>query len=823
MSLYLLLLLLPLTSSYNITSTLLLPYTCPSPPLSSDPIDLFRNYLLDGRSFNCTQGTEVTSLKSYGLIAIQKDLEYINYDTSEDPIEDSTTIEDETKKKIALKFLSPLYLLNATLPNTTSPDLKTLANIITSFPSTHLKIYASKPTRKTDPQGYSIYKNFTKLLKQTEVDNISTLQYSSDCLITLNGLQLKNVCGGSSLPPLSSSLGLPIKSSGLDFEGFIKVFESEEKLMEKLGDMNVDKDILYLEKKESPVRWDVARGLSNYTFYLNDIEKDPQYQSLPSSTLEAYLNPYSQTFPAVKRNIITTLISAGEGEIIYQLLRSYPIRINTFLPNTKRGNELVCVLNKLKDKGLGRREVNAKLILSYYDSDFEDLRKFGDDVGIDLGECEDVKRPAYFESLRLRNINSNYSYINGRRTEHDLTSIMRTLNSEVEWIKDKIRDKKITDTKPKSVLGWVTIKGVKEYIPEGKVGGMVFEVGGGEGCVFEEIGEWEYEVMKSEMSYINFYGHNFTYRECVTPQNLKDVITKYGNDITHYNKFFTSNSPKLKNWLEFIHDPGSGINVKYLTQSRIPDLNNHPSSLTSFHVSKPHSKNIISCYLDPITIESQRGMSICNLFSHHFNVKVFYTPKLQYAKYTSYSVPVNRYYGLKNLEGVEGLTSLEIDYSDGLDVRRSGGDKDVDSIRCGKECEIEVEYIVKGIVIHGQAYYSNKTAAKGLQISIYDERDEFIGDTRVMDNLGYWQLKVVKSGEYRIKGKGVEEVIKVEGLGGEYVFLNVEEGEEIASFQQDVVVEEEGSELETINIFSVCTGHLYERFMKIMMLSVTQR
>ncbi|GMH62627.1 hypothetical protein TL16_g03518 [Triparma laevis f. inornata] len=215
-------------------------------------------------------------------------------------------------------------------------------------------------------------------------------------------------------------------------------------------------------------------------------------------------------------------------------------------------------------------------------------------------------------------------------------------------------------------------------------------------------------------------------------------------------------------------------------------------------------------------------MSICNLFSHHFNVKVFYTPKLQYAKYTSYSVPVNRYYGLKNLEGVEGLTSLEIDYSDGSDVRRSGGDKDVDSIRCGKECEIEVEYIVKGIVIHGQAYYSNKTAAKGLQISIYDERDEFIGDTRVMDNLGYWQLKVMKSGEYRIKGKGVEEVIKVEGLGGEYVFLNVAEGEEIASFQQDAVVEEEGSELETINIFSVCTGHLYERFMKIMMLSVTQ-
>ena len=65
-------------------------------------------------------------------------------------------------------------------------------------------------------------------------------------------------------------------------------------------------------------------------------------------------------------------------------------------------------------------------------------------------------------------------------------------------------------------------------------------------------------------------------------------------------------------------------------------------------------------------------------------------------------------------------------------------------------------------------------------------------------------------------------VVKNKGKENESLQDEVKEQKETQSFWSSLKEKMEGSKEEVINIFSVASGHLYERFLRIMMYSVTK-
>lgn len=193
-----------------------------------------------------------------------------------------------------------------------------------------------------------------------------------------------------------------------------------------------------------------------------------------------------------------------------------------------------------------------------------------------------------------------------------------------------------------------------------------------------------------------------------------------------------------------------------------------------------------------------------------------------------------------------------------------------------------VEYGLSSLLIFGQCYEASGSPPNGLQLiltpnaqSTSDEttaaleididgttsREEpsevskplHYSDTLVMKTVGYWQLRA-NAGVWNIqiaedsKGASIFDFVEATLSGGrikvnkgsasrgkkivmtdfvnrgDMLFVQRRPGMEQESLFYDN--KENGiqsSANETINVFSLATGHLYERFLKIMMLSVTKR
>ena len=185
-----------------------------------------------------------------------------------------------------------------------------------------------------------------------------------------------------------------------------------------------------------------------------------------------------------------------------------------------------------------------------------------------------------------------------------------------------------------------------------------------------------------------------------------------------------------------------------------------------------------------------------------------------------------------------------------------------------RETGINAIYELKNILIDGHARDISQGNARGVQIILGTEQNPHVVDTIVMANLGYLQLKanpgvwtlnlkgrsreifelqsvgsegwssrdveaigtdvVLTSFEgvtlyprvVRRNGKEAEDVLEAEMNGG---FLNQAEkfvGKWKSKLMGSTAVEKIGSTQADINIFSVASGHLYERFIYIMILSV---
>jgi UDP-glucose:glycoprotein glucosyltransferase len=222
----------------------------------------------------------------------------------------------------------------------------------------------------------------------------------------------------------------------------------------------------------------------------------------------------------------------------------------------------------------------------------------------------------------------------------------------------------------------------------------------------------------------------------------------------------------------------------------------------------------------------------------------------------------------------------------GDDAKNDGGDFSMKDLRDQAHLTTVV-YALKSLLVFGQCYESKGGPPNGLQLTLVREADlglrqlsaryievgmdgallesptSHIGrsgsgdysDTLVMKNVGYWQLRAnpglwTLSVAKESKGATLFDMVDGEALSGRLVikkeaspknltkmivlkdfvnrgeFLVVERKPGVnpkASLFYDEKQKGNGDEDDTIHVFSLATGHLYERFLKIMMLSVTKR
>jgi UDP-glucose:glycoprotein glucosyltransferase len=186
----------------------------------------------------------------------------------------------------------------------------------------------------------------------------------------------------------------------------------------------------------------------------------------------------------------------------------------------------------------------------------------------------------------------------------------------------------------------------------------------------------------------------------------------------------------------------------------------------------------------------------------------------------------------------------------------------------GRRHITRVEYGLNSLVFYGQCYEARGGPPNGLQLSLtkssnrglaipssvgstQQEDADYYSDTLVMKTVGYWQLRATPGvWDLSIKknsrgseiydvvdGSMSNRVVKVKGgaannstkrlvmndfvSSSELLLVQRRKGfEKTSIFSDDQIAE--GND-DVINVFSLATGHLYERFLKIMMLSVTKR
>ena len=224
------------------------------------------------------------------------------------------------------------------------------------------------------------------------------------------------------------------------------------------------------------------------------------------------------------------------------------------------------------------------------------------------------------------------------------------------------------------------------------------------------------------------------------------------------------------------------------------------------------------------------------------------------------------------------ILTIRMDVPEPWDIQQGTVLQDTDNLRCNDECcgdaayaslksgnqmnlgddaehVTNVEYNLNGLLFSGQCYdISDQTPPNGLQFTLSEaasSQTEPSSGTLVMKTIGYWQLKS-RPGVWQLKiaessrGSDIYEMVEgtIQNNGKvnladkpalskrtllmkdfvnrmEIVLVKRRSGFEDAELFDDDDKSDSGDD--TINVFSLATGHLYERFLKIMMLSVTKR
>ncbi|KAI0475174.1 UDP-glucose:glycoprotein glucosyltransferase [Xylariaceae sp. FL0804] len=226
-----------------------------------------------------------------------------------------------------------------------------------------------------------------------------------------------------------------------------------------------------------------------------------------------------------------------------------------------------------------------------------------------------------------------------------------------------------------------------------------------------------------------------------------------------------------------------------------------------------------------------------------------------------------------NFKGLpsEALLNLGMDMSPAWLVAAKDSVHDLDNLKLSSiKSDVEAVYELENILIEGHSRELTGSPPRGVQLVLGTEHDPHFADTIIMANIGYFQFKA-NPGYYniRLKEGRSSEIFDIVSVGASgYEAVPGDEGTEVAlmdfqgttlyprlqrkaGMEREDVLEEAKSDTgedllsrglrfaegllggskakpkslsaEThadINIFSVASGHLYERMLNIMMLSV---
>lgn len=136
--------------------------------------------------------------------------------------------------------------------------------------------------------------------------------------------------------------------------------------------------------------------------------------------------------------------------------------------------------------------------------------------------------------------------------------------------------------------------------------------------------------------------------------------------------------------------------------------------------------------------------------------------------------------------------------------------------------KVSAKYELRSILIEGYA-----PKGIGAQLQLYNH-GELVGDTMVMSNLGYFQLQPRHPGFYEIKldpespHKMTKQVLWVSDMSGQTSHPRIVPAPKHKKWNLPKWGGKEKNSNADINIFTVASGHLYERFLSIMTLSVME-
>jgi len=288
---------------------------------------------------------------------------------------------------------------------------------------------------------------------------------------------------------------------------------------------------------------------------------------------------------------------------------------------------------------------------------------------------------------------------------------------------------------------------------------------------------------------------------------------------------------------------------------------------------------LVTAIIDPLSIAAQRVTPILELLVNTFDVRLqvvlnpaelsglplknFYTyvlpSSVEFDESGSFKHPTAT---LSHLP-VHRLLTLSLDVPESWLVTPITARHDLDNIKLeniGDDKVLYAEFQLQHIVLQGNCYDFTEfpSPPRGLEV-VLGNGNRVITDTIVMANLGYYQLKA-NPGVFDLKLKTgsrseqlyditsgdqptPSEKVIISDLGSRFHSLAVKKkaGKEAEQLLVDNPVQNTGnptegglwdkvsglwtkgtSTNETLHVFSLASGHLYERFLKIMMLTVVK-
>jgi UDP-glucose:glycoprotein glucosyltransferase len=140
-------------------------------------------------------------------------------------------------------------------------------------------------------------------------------------------------------------------------------------------------------------------------------------------------------------------------------------------------------------------------------------------------------------------------------------------------------------------------------------------------------------------------------------------------------------------------------------------------------------------------------------------------------------------------------------------------------------------YVLTNLKVEGQCGVGAENFADGAELALFDVHENRKSDTIVMRSLGYWQL-AANPGEFTIKlgGKNskliyqpISHRLVISSFAQQFTRLEIAFNPGMEGLKVFNLSVHETWNTTSVNVFSVASGHLYERLLKIMMLAVRRK